>query len=301
MESGVPDSAHSEPERQCIPTLIVSVARWPNDRTCTKFLRATTADRPHRTGVVAPEPSHAERCRTLVASATRGALSTLAADPAGYPYGSVASYGLDDRGNPLFFVSLMAEHTQNAIGDPRASLLVTEPVPDGADPLASGRATLMGRMEPIGEADRDSTRDRYLVANPSAAYYIEFGDFVFYRLTVESIRYVGGYGRMSWVDADAYAVSEPDPLAGPAAGIIEHMNADHTEAQVLYCRHLLGRPDTTSASMSAVDRYGFEMIAITPNGRHAVRLGFPEPCTDANQVRGAMVALIAKARAAAGS
>ncbi|MDQ3642367.1 MAG: hypothetical protein M3450_13115, partial [Actinomycetota bacterium] len=51
-----------------------------------------------------PEPSHAERCRTLVASATRGALSTIAVDPAGYPYGSVATYGLDDGGNPLFFV-----------------------------------------------------------------------------------------------------------------------------------------------------------------------------------------------------
>src|SRR5688572_33453102 len=81
------------------------------------------------------EPSHAERCRTLVAGASRGALSTLAADPAGYPYGSVASYALDDAGNPLFFVSLMAEHTQNALRDPRSSLLVTEPVPEGADPL----------------------------------------------------------------------------------------------------------------------------------------------------------------------
>jgi heme oxygenase (biliverdin-IX-beta and delta-forming) len=253
---------------------------------------------PASTGAAPPEPTHAERCRTLVASGTRGALSTLAADPAGYPYGSVASYGLDDRGNPLFFVSLMAEHTQNAIRDPRASLLVTEPVPDGADPLASGRATLIGRLEPIEEAGRDSARDRYLVANPSAAYYIDFGDFVFYRLTVESIRYVGGYGRMSWVDADDYAVAEADPLAGSAAGIIEHMNADHADAQVLYCRHLAGHPDTTSASMSAVDRYGFEMIAVTPTGRHAVRLGFPEPCTDANQVRVAMVSLIAEARAA---
>src|SRR6195952_4362265 len=93
-------------------------------------------------GAPPPEPSHAERCRTLVAAASRGALSTIAADPAGYPYGSVASYGLDDRGNPLFFVSLMAEHTQNAIQDARASLLATEPVPEGADPLASGRATL---------------------------------------------------------------------------------------------------------------------------------------------------------------
>src|SRR4051794_19060794 len=204
-----------------------------------------------------PEPSHAERCRTLVASGTRGALSTLAADPAGYPYGSVASYGLDDRGNPLFFVSLMAEHTQNAMRDPRASLLVTEPVPDGADPLASGRVTLLGLLSSVADDDRPVARDRYLAANPSAAYYIDFGDFTFYRLDVETIRYVGGYGRMSWVDAAGYAAAEPDPLAGAGAGIIEHMNADHVEAQVLFCRHLLGRTDTTDASMSAVDRYGF--------------------------------------------
>jgi len=246
-----------------------------------------------------PEPSHAERCRTLVASQTRGALSTLAADPAGYPYGSVATYALDERGNPLFFVSLMAEHTQNAIRDARASLLATEPVPDGADPLASGRVTLMGRLEAVAEPDRQVAKERYLVANPSAAYYIEFGDFVFYRLTVESIRYVGGYGRMSWVDAAAYAIAEADPLADAAAGIIEHMNADHADAQVLFCKHFAGHSNTTSASMSAVDRYGFEMIAITPTGRHAVRLGFPEACTDGTQVRKAMVAMVARARAAA--
>lgn len=246
-----------------------------------------------------PEPTHAERCRTLVASATRGALCTLAADPVGYPYGSVASYALDDHGNPLFFVSLMAEHTQNAIRDPRASLLATEPVPDGADPLASGRATLIGKLEAVHDADRADARDRYLSANPSAAYYIDFGDFTFYRLTVESIRYVGGYGRMSWVDAASYAAAEPDPLAGSAAGIIAHMNADHADSQALFCRQLAGHPDTTAASMSAVDRYGFEMIAITPTGRHAVRLGFAVPCTNGNQVRQAFVAMVAEARAVA--
>src|ERR1019366_2076552 len=208
-----------------------------------------------------PEPSHAERCRTLVASASRGALSTLAADPPGYPYGSVASYGLDDRGNPLFFVSLMAEHTQNAIRDPRASLLITEPVPEGADPLASGRVTLLGLLSTVAEDDRSTARGRYLEANPTSAYYIDFGDFTFYRLDVQSIRYVGGYGRMSWVDAAANARAEPDPLAAAAGGIIEHMKGNHAEAQVLFCRHLGGRPDTAEAVMSAVDRYGFEMIA----------------------------------------
>ena len=244
-----------------------------------------------------PEPSHAERCRTLVASARRGALSTLAVDPAGYPYGSVASYALDERGDPLFFISLMAEHTQNAQHDPRASLLVTEPVPEGADPLASGRATLLGRMHEIGQDERGGVRDRYLEAIPTAAYYIDFGDFTFYRLGVEAIRYVGGYGRMSWVDIAGYAAAEADPLVDAAAGIIEHMNADHAEAQVLFCRHLAGRPETTSASMSAVDRYGFEMIAVSPAGRAAVRLGFPSPCATGDEVRRAMVAMVGEARA----
>ncbi len=253
-------------------------------------------DAPVAGGPPPPEPSHAERCRTLVSSASRGSLCTLAADPEGYPYGSVASYALDDAGNPLFFVSLMAEHTQNAIRDPRASLLVTDPVPDGADPLASGRATLLGPLTQVSEDDGAAVRDRYLAANPTSAYYIDFGDFAFYRLDVRSIRYVGGYGRMSWVDPVAYAAAEPDPLAPAAAGIIGHMNEDHAEAQVLYCRHLAGQPDTTEASMSAVDRYGFEMIAVGPSGRTAVRLGFPEPCSTGEEVRRALVAMVADAR-----
>jgi putative heme iron utilization protein len=217
-------------------------------------------------------------------------------EPEGYPYGSVASYALDRRGDPLFFVSLMAEHTQNAIRDPRSSLLVTEPVPEGADPLASGRVTLLGLLSAVPEPERPAARDRYLEANPTSAYYIDFGDFAFYRLAVQSIRYVGGYGRMSWVDAAAYADAEPDPLAPVAAGIIEHMNADHADAQVLYCRHLAGLPDTTEATMAAVDRYGFEMIAAGPAGRSAVRLGFPQRCSTAEEVRRVMIAMLGDAR-----
>ena len=222
--------------------------------------------------------------------------------PPGYPYGSVASYGLDDAGNPLFFVSLMAEHTQNAIRDPRASLLVTEPVPDGADPLASGRVTLLGLLATGGRRrPAPASRDRYLEANPTSAYYIDFGDFTFYRLDVREhpLRRrlrpdeLGRRGRRT-------REAEPDPLVDAAAGIIEHMNADHADAQVLFCRHLAGRADTTAATMSAVDRYGFEMIAVSRAGRAAVRLGFPEECTTGDEVRRAMVAMVAEARAAAG-
>src|SRR6476646_4214067 len=247
----------------------------------------------------AREPSHAERCRTLVTGETRGALSTLAADPAGYSCGWVGSFVLADDGDPLFFVSLMAEHTQNALRDPRASLLVTEPVPEGSDPLASGRVTLLGLLAPIeDDAARAVARDRYLAANPAASYYIDFGDFTFLRLTVDHVRYVGGYGRMSWVDANEYRAAAPDPLVDSAAGIIEHMNADHADAQVLFCRHFAGLADTTAASMSAVDRYGFDLVAVSDAHRTAVRLAFPDECTTGDEVRRAMVAMVTEARAA---
>lgn len=246
----------------------------------------------------APEPSHAERCRTLVAGANRGTLCTLSADPPGYPFGSVATYALSDDGDPLFFVSLMAEHTQNAERDSRASLLVAEPVAEGSDPLATGRVTLLGDLARVSDDERDAVRDRYLAANPTAAYYIDFGDFAFYRLAVAAVRYVGGYGRMSWVDSGAFAGAEPDPLVAAAAGIITHMNDDHAEAMVLVCRHQAARPDTTEATMSAVDRYGFELVATSPGGRAGVRIGFPAPVATPEEVRAALVAMVRQARAA---
>lgn len=260
---------------------------------------AASAPDPGAASPPAREPTHAERVRTLLHGERRGTLSTVAADPAGYPFGSVVSFGLADDGDPLLFVSLMAEHTQNALRDPRASLLVTEPVPDGADPLASGRVTLLGLLQQIeDDAERDLARARYLEANPAASYYIEFGDFTFLRLAVEHVRYVGGYGRMSWVETADYRSAAPDPLVDAASGIIEHMNADHADAQVLFCRHLAGLTDTQSASMSTVDRYGFDMIAVRGAHRTAVRLAFPDECTTGDQVRRAMVAMVAEARAA---
>jgi heme iron utilization protein len=245
----------------------------------------------------APEPTHAERARTLVAGANRGVLSTVALDPAGYPFGSVATYAIDRAGRPIVFVSTMAEHTRNAAADPRASLIVTEPFPEGSDPLAAGRVTLIGDLLEVGSDERAVVRDVYLAANPASAYYIDFGDFSFWRLDVRSIRYVGGYGRMSWVEAADYAVAEPDPLAGDSAvGIIEHMNADHADSLALMARVLAGRSDATEAVMTAVDRYGFDVVVSGPDGRAALRLGFDTAVATPAAVRPAMVRLVERAR-----
>ena len=108
----------------------------------------------------------------------------------------------------------MAEHTHNLDADPRESLLVVEDTPPGADPLASGRVTLLGVAVEITDPDKRATaRSGYLAANP-AAFYVDYGDFQCVRLTVTDIRYVGGFGRMSWVDAVATQRHNPIP-SGP--------------------------------------------------------------------------------------
>lgn len=256
---------------------------------------ATTADGASRPAP--PEPSHAERARTLVAGQTRGALSTVALTPAGTPFGSVVTYGLDPAGRPSFFVSTMAEHTRNLQADPRASLLVVEDTPAGADPLASGRVTLLGRAEEVSDpGERAAARDGYLQANPSA-FYVDYGDFLCMRLAVTDIRYVGGFGRMSWVDARGYSAAEPDPLVSAATGIIGHMNSAHPAAMVTLCQAVAGRSDVVSAAMTAVDRYGFDVLAnLGGDRREALRIGFRSQQVTADSVRKELIGMLERAR-----
>jgi len=245
----------------------------------------------------APEPSHAERARTLVASRSRGALSTIAVEPAGTPFGSVVTYGLTPAGAPLFFVSTLAEHTRNLEADHRASLLVSEDAPAGADPLASGRVTLLGTVAEVTDPEaRAEARASYLVANPTA-FYVDYGDFRCMRLDVTDVRYVGGFGRMSWVDGPAYGSARPDPLASAASAIIAHMNVDHADALVTLCHHFASRSDVVEASMTAVDRYGFDVVAgLGGERREALRIGFPSEQESPDGVRHELIAMLAAAR-----
>jgi putative heme iron utilization protein len=243
-----------------------------------------------------PTPTHAERARTLVARIPTGTLCTLALEPAGYPYGSFVTVAFDE-GDPIFLISALAEHTKNLERDPRASLMVAE---NGAgDPLANGRVTMMGRCTPV-EGDDGRARAAFLTVHPNAAYYADFRDFAFWKLRVNAIRYIGGYGRMSWVTQDDWQAAEADPLAPHAAGAIAHMNADHAGATVLYCRAFSKATDVTSATMTGVDRYGFDMSAMTPEGPRPIRVAFARPVTTPDELRAALVAMAKDARSRLG-
>jgi putative heme iron utilization protein len=242
-------------------------------------------------------PSHAERCRTLVSAARTATLSTLARDPRGYPFGSLVTLACDARGRPLLLLSSLAEHTQNLTEHSEASLLVSDHAADREEPLAAGRVTLLGRCLPVAASEEPEARACFLASHPGAQGYAGFADFAFYRLDPMALRYVGGFGRMSWVTAADYAAAEPDPLATSAAGILDHMNDDHADAVLAYAQAFAAIGDATAARMTAVDRYGFDLSATTARGPQSARLAFEAPVATSDEVRKALIALLREARA----
>lgn len=156
--------------------------------------------------VMSREPTHAQLARELVGRAASAALSTHAKEPAGFPYGSLVAIAADDRGRPVLCISRLAEHTVNLSARSEASLLLTAPCqpPATGDPLAHGRVTLLGLCAPVPAEERQDARALFLARHADATRYIDFADFTLYRLEPVALRYVGGFGRMSWVSTEDY-------------------------------------------------------------------------------------------------
>jgi putative heme iron utilization protein len=128
------------------------------------------------------------------------ALGTIARD-GGHPFTSLVAVALV-RGAPVLLLSELAEHTQNLRADARASILFAEEATD--EPLARGRVTLLGRCALV---PRDEVEAAYVAVHPDAAGYLALKDFRFWRLAVESVRHVGGFGRMGWASGADWAAA----------------------------------------------------------------------------------------------
>jgi putative heme iron utilization protein len=237
----------------------------------------------------------------MIGQSGTAVLSTLTVDPAGFPFGSVVAYAADQAGNPLFVISELAEHTRNLRADGRASLLVTESR-DESDPLASGRVTVIGEASPVPAARQDEATAFVVGHLPAVGGYANYGDFSCWRLDVGAIRWVGGFGRMDWVDPAAFRAGAFDPVLVRRRDVIEHMNADHADAGILLCQRALdtasdGPPATvTAASFDHVDRFGCDYTATTDRGTASIRLAFEHPATSVDEVRASVVALVRAAR-----
>lgn len=224
--------------------------------------------------------------RRFVRAHPHGVLSTLSRRLDGYPFGSITPFMTDPAGAPVILISTLAEHTRNIAADPRVSLIVH---PCADDMQAAGRVTLIGRATPL--PDKTALGPRYLRYIPAAEQYFDMHDFQFYRIEPSAIRYIGGFGKIHWVEPLSYA-PPANQLADVEQEIVQHMNAGHIDTLCNYCRRIHGVA-ADQAEMIGIDCDGFDVRA---DGQR-LRFEFDAPVLDASSARAALVKLAQEARA----
>jgi len=229
--------------------------------------------------------------RALLLAQRHGVLATLSVEVPGYPFGSVTPYALDTEGAPLILISTIAQHTKNILADPRVSLTVHDAT--AADPQAGARLTWIGDAAMVPDQET-AAHARYRAYFPHTSDYSKTHDFALYRIQLKRARFIGGFGRIYWLEAGELRL--PNPFAVTEPGIVEHMNKDHAHNLVAYCKAFKGITPT-EAVMQGIDADGFDVLA---DGR-PLRFTFDQPIATPEEARMAMVKLAKAARAAAGA
>ena len=246
------------------------------------------ANRPAEPAAIANDPAPAQEARRLLRCGLTATLATIGAD--GAPYASFVGYATRPDGSPLFLFSGLSPHTRNLGRDPRFSLLIAAPPRIEGDPMDNARLTLSGR---IARSDDPADRARYLRRNPSAELYAGLSDFKIHVGQITDAHYVGGFARarglpVSDVIRDA---ADAAKLAEAEAGIVAHMNADHSDANKLYATKLLGLPDG-DWKMTGIDPEGCDLRA----ENRTARIVFPSRIVTAAEARNVLVAMVKQAR-----
>ncbi len=232
--------------------------------------------------------------KRLLRSIRSGALATLTAS--GDPFSTLITVATDHDGSPLLLVSQLSAHTRHLDGDPRCSLLLAETGP--GDPLAHARLTLTGKAVKVTEPQaRLAVRARFLAKHSKAELYADFGDFSFWRISMEQAHLNGGFARAARFPASRLLTSlaDAETLIAAEANAVAHMNADHAEALALYAQVIAGQPAGAWCA-TGIDPDGMDLAC----GDQTARLAFPQRITSPGDLRRILVELATRTRTVPG-
>ncbi|MBA2658157.1 MAG: DUF2470 domain-containing protein [Nitrosospira sp.] len=230
--------------------------------------------------------NNARAARQMLRAHRYGVLCTLSKKFNGHPFGSITSYLVDHDGSLLILISTLAEHTKNIQHDPRVSLITH--CQDEHDIQSQGRVTMLGEAQAISDGEQIDAR--YLRYFPEAQSYRTMRDFSFYRIMPQTLRYIGGFGKIHWISANNYVVPHYR-LIGQEDDVIAHMNLDHGDTMRRYCRHF-HQCEALDVDMLGIDCDGFD---VRVDGRN-MRFAFEEAVLDAQQARRVLIEMSQRAR-----
>ena len=224
----------------------------------------------------------------LLREARHASLASLEPDT-GHPQASRVTMAQEMDGTPIILVSDLSSHTPAIREDKRCSLLIGEF--GKGDPLAHARMTVICAAELLerGSIDYTRARARFLNRHPKAALYVDFGDFHFFRLTIERISLNGGFGKAYALKAADVTITDHqaiDDFYEMEQGVIEHMNEDH-QSSIAHYAATMGNKVGKDWRLAGVDPDGMDLMS----GDTLMRIPFPKQLKSADKIRGMLVAL----------
>jgi putative heme iron utilization protein len=159
--------------------------------------------------------------RSILQSAQLGELGTIQAnykghEVSGYPFVTtqfIAEDCSNSDGNPFFAIVTWGNHAKNIQANTKGSIFVRESSwylpqpPADRGRLDHPRFTLFGTLSKI-EADQYKHYDEcFRFTHPDASDWM-LHDFQYYKLVVEDVNFIGGYGDrhyVGWIDKELYS------------------------------------------------------------------------------------------------
>ena len=240
---------------------------------------------------------HAHR---LLRQTHQGVLSTHSKANEGFPFGSVSTFISNHVGEPIFYISDLAQHTKNINYQAKMCFTVFHNNTDTAslksDPNAEARLSLLGQAQIVEPSAScyDAIRSRFYALHPKSQAYQKTHDFAFYKMSIERARFIGGFGDIHWFSKEQWQISSPE-WAETEISMVKHMNEDHQDAMQLICQQ---HQQQTYEQVS--------MLAVDPDGAHYLIdntthlfVPFKTRCHTGNEVRQELVRQTQVARASA--
>lgn len=212
-----------------------------------------------------------------------GVLSTISLDVPGYPFGSVTPYCLDSDFIPNILISSIAQHTKNIIANPKVSLFINE-TNNQTNKQSFSRLTYVGEAQKV--TDDEDIKKRYISYFPAASAYFETHNFSFYRINPVRLRFIGGFGKIYWIEKESLTLKNIFPVTDELK-IVEHMNKDHMHNLKAYMHFYLGHENREGdvLRMIGLDQFGVDLSL--NEVKH--RIDFKIPLENVSQARSVFV------------
>ena len=139
----------------------------------------------------------------LLRTSNEGVLTTISDKFEGYPFGSFITYITDRDRSVIIFASNLAEHTTNIKKNSKSCFTIFS-IKDHENKQDNPRMSLMGDFNKVDDSRREELKHKLKKHLPESELYLELPDFNFYKMSITNVRWIGGFGKIGWLNNDSW-------------------------------------------------------------------------------------------------